>query len=260
MLLIDEMEATGRWLFRWRSYLPLVTVVLLLVSLRHFAYPFGSHKWDEAWETLCLAFSFLGLGLRVATVGYAPKGTSGRNMKKQKAEQLNMTGMYSVVRNPIYLGNFLIGLGIFLFPRVWLLPVVYALLFALYYERIVFAEEVFLRHKFGRRFEDWAAKTPAFLPRPSHWKPPASRFNFRKVCRHEHQTLYAIILVFYALEVSGDYLLNHKLFMDPAWNAVAILATVFFITMRILRKCTPVLNDRERETTDSGPSQYGLPG
>jgi len=245
MLLIEEMEATGRWLFRRRSYLPFVTIVLLFVALNHFTYPFGSHRWDQAWELLCFPVSFAGLALRVVTTGYAPKGTCGRNMKTQVAEQLNTTGMYSIVRNPLYLGNFFIALGMFLFPRVWWVPLVYTLLFTLYYERIVFAEEVFLRRKFGRLFEDWAAKTPAFVPRPSHWKPPASPFNLRKVLRQEHQTLFGIVAVYYGLEVVGDYVVDHELFVDAAWNVAMALAAAFFLTIRVLRRYTTVLKDRK---------------
>jgi protein-S-isoprenylcysteine O-methyltransferase Ste14 len=254
MQLIDEMEATGRWLFRWRSYLPFVTVVLLFVALDHFTYPFGSHWWDEAWESVCLAASLAGLALRVVTTGYAPKGMSGRNMKRQVAEQLNTTGMYSIVRNPVYVGNFLIALGMSLFPRLWWIPLVYTLLFALYYERIVFAEEVFLRREFGRRFEDWAARTPAFLPRPSRWQPPASPFNLRKVLRQEHQTLFGIIVVFYCLEVVGDYFVDHELFADAAWNVAMALAVIFFLTIRALRKYTTVLKDRKPQSPDAAPS------
>ncbi|MGB8874133.1 MAG: hypothetical protein WCC75_12145, partial [Desulfobaccales bacterium] len=44
--------------------------------------------------------------------GLPPRGTSGRNTQGQVAETLNTTGIYSLVRNPLYLGNFLIWLGL----------------------------------------------------------------------------------------------------------------------------------------------------
>ena len=120
MPLIEEMEATGRWLFRWRGYLPLAALVLFAVGLQHFAYPFGSHRWDQAWELACLVISVLGVGVRVATVAVAPRRTSGRNRKGQVADTLS------------------------LFLRAWWMPVIYSLVFVLYYERIIFAEEMFL--------------------------------------------------------------------------------------------------------------------
>lgn len=91
------------------------------------------------------------------TVGYTPKKTSGRNTKKgQVADYLNTKGMYSIVRNPLYLGNFFMGLGIFLFLCIWWVEFIYTLVFMLYYERIIFAEEQFLVKKFKQQYMEWA--------------------------------------------------------------------------------------------------------
>ena len=193
MPLIEEMQSSGRWLFRRRSYVPLVMVTLLAIGVAEFRYPFGSHALDTGWEFICLGLSLAGLAARAATVGFAPRHTSGRNTSKQVADTLNTTGMYSIVRNPLYLGNYLVGLGPALFLREWWIPIIYTLVFMLYYERIVFAEEGFLREKFAQAYMDWAAATPAFVPRLRQWKRPAISFNIRKVCRQEHQTLLLII-------------------------------------------------------------------
>jgi len=51
--------------------------------------------------------------------------------------------MYSMVRNPLYLGNFFMGLAPVLFMHTWWLCVIYVLAFILYYERIIVKEEAF---------------------------------------------------------------------------------------------------------------------
>src|SRR5262245_10107591 len=119
MPLLEEFESSGSLLFRWRSYLPLVPAVLIFFGLAHFDYPFGSHLLDEIWELICLAVSFLGLAIRALTIGSAASRTSGRNTTEQVADRLNTTGMYSIVRHPLYLGNFFIVLGVVIFYRVW---------------------------------------------------------------------------------------------------------------------------------------------
>jgi protein-S-isoprenylcysteine O-methyltransferase Ste14 len=247
MPLIEEMERQGNWLFRWRSYLPLFAGVLVLVGLQHFTYPIGSHRLDQAWELVCLAVSLLGLGVRVAVVGFTPRKTSGRNTQRQVASSLNTTGVYSVVRNPLYLGNFIVGLGLSLFLREWWVPVIYALVFMIYYERIILAEEMFLRQKFGQQYTDWASKTNVFLPRFHQWVPPIQRFNVRQVVRREHQTLFGIIMLFFILEVTSELRLGHFEFDDMMWNVLAAVAAVFFIVIRVLRTFTTVLKDRETE-------------
>lgn len=245
MPMIETMEREGSWLFRWRSYLPLLVVVLLPAALPGFHYPFGSHLYDQLWEVICLAVAFLGLGLRVLTVGYAPRRTSGRNTSKQVAETLNTEGAYSVVRNPLYLGNFFVGLGAALLLRTWWLSLIYALLFMLYYERIIFAEEMFLRKKFGQAFLDWAARTPAFLPRLDRWRKPSRRFNLRRVLRREHQTLLGIILVFFAIELICEWRMGQPPLRDLLWNVIGLAGLTFSLIIRLLRSLTNILRDPE---------------
>jgi len=47
---------------------------------------------------------------------------------------------------------------------------IYALSFCLYYERIIMAEEAFLKQKFGKPYENYLRRTPAFLPNFWLWK------------------------------------------------------------------------------------------
>ncbi|MBI1987594.1 MAG: hypothetical protein HYS70_04535 [Nitrospinae bacterium] len=105
---------------------------VFLLSFIGYEYPFGSHKLDLLWEIGCLLVSMLGLSVRILTSGTVPAGTSGRNTKRQKADALNTTGVYSIVRHPLYLGNYLIALGVSLFPRSWFLPIIVSLAFILY--------------------------------------------------------------------------------------------------------------------------------
>jgi hypothetical protein len=87
MAIREEMEKYGNWLFRWRSYLPLLILPILLIALRNSEY-LERHVGNLAegfWEGFCVAISFLGLIVRCFTVGYIPEGTSGTNKRAQKA-------------------------------------------------------------------------------------------------------------------------------------------------------------------------------
>lgn len=139
MLLHQEFVQVGNWLFRWRSYVPLALLSVLLIALLQFSYPYQSHTLDTVYDFACFGVALLGLGIRVVTVGFVPHGTSGRNTRGQTAARLNTTGTYSIVRHPLYLGNFLIWLGVSLFPREWWCSAIVMLSFLLFYERIVFA-------------------------------------------------------------------------------------------------------------------------
>lgn len=246
MMLRESFEQTGNWLFRRRSYLPLILFVFLLLQLRGFHFPFGSRLLARGWEYLCFAVSLCGLGLRVYTVGFVPAGTSGRNTRAQVAEELNTSGMYSVVRNPLYLGNLLIWLGLSLFPANWWFPVVTVAAFWLYYERIMFAEEEFLRRRFGTAFEQWAARVPVFLPNFKLWQPPDLPYSLRTALKREYNGLISLILCFYILVVISDYLAAGRLVPDAAWTVILGFGLAVFVVLRWLKKRTRVLDEPGR--------------
>jgi len=236
MALREEFEKTGHWLFRWRSYLPLIVIGISLIALRTFKYPFGSEKLDDLWEILCLMVSLAGLTIRILTVGFVPKGTSGRNTKSQVAEELNTTGMYSVVRNPLYLGNFIIWLGLSLFIRLWWFSVIIILVFWIYYERIIFAEEEFLRTKFGRLYLEWADKTPAFIPKFNQWQNPAYTFSLRTALKGEYSGFFAIIATFTFMEVVGDYFITGAWEVDAMWQIILFCGLIIYSVFKIMKK------------------------
>jgi protein-S-isoprenylcysteine O-methyltransferase Ste14 len=236
MKLVEQLGATGDLFFRWRSWLPLLLVPLFLASFSGLAYPLGSHRLGLVWELACFGVSVLGLALRVATVGSAPRGTSGRNTRAQKATVLNTTGLYSVVRHPLYLGNFLIALGMSLFTRTWSLPLIVSLATLLYYERIAAREEAFLEGRFGPAFREWAARVPAAVPRPSAWRPPALPFSWERALGREFYAIGEVTTAFFVLDVLEDWTAHGRLALDPVWVVVAAAGGVFFVVMRSRKK------------------------
>ena len=245
MPLAEELQASGRWLFRRRGYLPLALLVLFAVALRHYTYLFDTRGENEVWDFACLGISIFGATIRAITVGQTPRGTSGRNRKKQRADVLNTTGMYSIVRHPLYLGNFLASLGACLFLGVWWLPLLFTALFALYYERIILAEEEFLKQRFGPPYLDWCNTTPAFFPRLGHWRPASTPFSLRKVLREEPQTFLAAIAALYALRIAADFRVDGRFEPGLVWNVMLAGSLAVFLALRLMRRFSNWLADRE---------------
>lgn len=238
MALKEQFEKSGNWLFRWRSFIPLVLVGFMAMAMVHYDYLLHSELADKIWELLCLLVSFFGLAIRVWTIGCVPARTSGRNTKKQIADKLNTTGIYSLIRHPLYLGNFFMMLGVMMFAHhIWVI-LVYTLLFVLYYERIMCAEEAFLKEKFGDEFLQWAERTPAIIPRFAHYTPPGLEFSIKNVLRREYNGFFAVLLSMFALEVASDWIVQHRLVLDPAWAILTGFGLLAWITLRIIRKYT----------------------
>jgi protein-S-isoprenylcysteine O-methyltransferase Ste14 len=241
MALHKQLERSGSWLFRYRSYLPLVILPVFLVCLASSRYLGHSHALNEWWQGCCMAVSFAGLALRVIVVGRAPIGTSGRNTRDQVAETLTTTGMYSVVRHPLYLANYLILIGFTMEFHIWWLVLLTTCIYALYYERIMLAEEAFLRARFGAAFEEWAAVTPAFIPKFSGWRPSPVPFCWRTVLQREYNAFFLIIAVFFLLDLIGDSVAERRLAIDPVWLGIFIGGFVVFALLRTLKKRTRLL-------------------
>lgn len=246
MAIRELIERQGNWLFRWRSLLPIAAVPVVVVGLLQFTYPFGSHGLDLGWEAGCFLISLTGLSLRILTLGFTPKRTSGRNTKKgQVADHLNTTGMYSLVRHPLYLGNLLMALGPALFLREWWMAALFVIAFGLYYERIMFAEEEFLRRKFGAEYLAWAERTPLLLPGRGSWQTPSRAFDWKRAVRHEHHSLSNLVLAFAALEVGGDLVLEGALVVDPAWVATLAVTLALGGAIRVVSRYTNLLRSHE---------------
>ena len=241
MKISEHFSHIGPFFFRWRGYLFLLLLPIILLSFIRFSYPFSSHIFDLIWEIGCFLISLLGLSVRVFTIGTVPRGTSGRSTSKRKADILNITGMYSIVRHPLYLGNYLMVLGVSLFPRTWFLPVIVSLAFILHYERVIFSEEEYLESKFGDEFRAWSAKIPIMIPRFKNYQPPKLSFSWKAALRREFYGLFGIIGIFFVLDIIGDLIANKKIGFDPLWTPLFIIGLVFFLIMEILKKKTRLL-------------------
>jgi protein-S-isoprenylcysteine O-methyltransferase Ste14 len=240
--LSKQFERDGNWLFRWRSYLPLLMIALFILAFLELKYSGHSNILDQSWVALCFAVAFIGLGVRILTVGYVPRGTSGRNTVRQKAETLNTTGMYSIVRHPLYLANSLMWLGVSMFARLWWFSLIVTLIFWLYYERIMFAEEMFLKSRFGDTFSRWAETTPCFIPNIKGWKSPNLTFSLKTVFKREFSTFFSIIAIFTFLKIIQDLFIGGKLVFDFVWIIVFAASLAFYLTFLILKKKTKLLD------------------
>ena len=249
----DALVGNGRFLFRWRSLLPLLLLPALALSLRESAQlnKMLGVQVEAVWACVCFAVSLTGLAIRCYTVGYTPRGTSGRGTRHLRADVLNTTGIYSVVRNPLYLGNAIIALGLVLAIKVWWLVAIVVLAGFLYLERIIAAEEEFLSERFGADYARWVERTPAFIPRPSLWRAPDLPFSWRTVLRREYHGLVVITGSFFVIDAFTDLVIERVppdewLRSDYMWPTLLVLSLVTAAILRVIKKHTRWLHERGR--------------
>lgn len=250
MALQEDFELQGNWLFKYRSILP---IVILCAGILVYIYTIGTRgalssgiiPYWKYYETLCLTIGLAGVFIRGYTVGHTPANTSGRNTQNQIADSLNRTGIYSIVRHPLYLGNFLMWLGISLLTCNAGFIAIFILIYWLYYERIMYAEEQFLREKFGTAYTQWADKTPAFLPNFKLFVKPSLPFSWKKVLKKEKNGIFALFLIFTVFDcirfwLQGNTPCNYFLIAMSAISGMA------YCILKYLKKRTQVLNEEGR--------------
>jgi len=250
MALQEELEKQGIWLFRYRGTLPLFILVIgafLYVRIKYIPGTFFLEEtaWERPYEYVCLLVSLIGLGIRIYTVGHTPRNTSGRNVTEQIAETLNTTGIYSIVRHPLYLGNFFMWLGPGLLTGNFWFIVAFIFFYWIYYERIMFAEEQFLRRKFGTIYTDWAENVPAFIPRFKNFIKPEWPFSWKKVLKKEKNGLASVFVVFTVFNVAGE-LIQHKTDYNYFFIISCIICVVLYFILKYLKRRTAILDEEGR--------------
>lgn len=245
MALVHEFERSGNWLFKRRSWLPLAFIVIGIIVL--YLTNRQAILFSLTEELIFLGVSLFGEAIRIYTVGYAPKNTSGRNTAAgQIADELNTTGIYSLVRHPLYVGNFFMWLGPVLFIRTMVFVIFFILIYWLYYERIMFAEEQFLRGKFGEIYDKYSEKVRAVIPRLRGFVKPALPFSFKSVLRSEYSSFVNIFIIFVLLDLFRNYFLSEKIYLTSMWIYIGAPAGLIWVMIRLIHKRTSWLNDADR--------------
>ena len=232
MSLRKELEESGIWLFKYRSYLPLIILPLLFHSLQT---PF-TMKTSNILLIIGLTVSYLGEFIRIITIAFVPIGTSGRNTVKQIAASLNTKGIYSTVRHPLYLGNFLIYLGPFIYTGNIYAIIIFILIFWIYYERIMFAEESYLSKKFSNEYLKWSSKTPTFIPNIILFSSINSNFSIKKILHREYSGIFGIIAIFTSIVAFRNYLFNLTPILSINWIIILLFNIIIYIYVRLLKK------------------------
>ncbi|MBU0548821.1 MAG: isoprenylcysteine carboxylmethyltransferase family protein [Candidatus Omnitrophica bacterium] len=135
----------------------IATLIVLSYSYRFFKQSTG--LFDDFLEIMGIGLILLGQLLRVSARGY-------KSENSQSGNSLIQDGPYRMVRNPMYLGLILIGLGIVLFIFQFWAFIIFVLFFTFRYFTLIRKEEGILFNNFGQAYQDYKKKTPRLFPSP----------------------------------------------------------------------------------------------
>lgn len=193
----------GDLCFRFRaiSVVPIVLICFFVFS------PNDPGKYNTLLNVLGFIIALFGGLTRMTSVGFSKPVTSGRE-NYLKAENLNTSGLYSLVRNPLYVGNFFIYNGILIaYSSIYAL-VLLNVFFVFNYYFIIFSEENFLKKQFGAEYENYLKRVPSVVPNFKEYKKNEGKFSFLKVILREKNTTFYWTLLFVVSLLLKQYKLN----------------------------------------------------
>ena len=228
------MVRLGDFFFRYRNWVfPVFYVLMFAPGPRIFG------DWRVA-VALGLVVTLLGQTVRITTIGFDYIIRGGRN-KRVYAEDLVTGGLFAHSRNPLYVGNvtMILGMGLLSNSLVYLLLMVPAFYFI--YECIIRAEERFLREKFGPGFAAYCRDVPRWGPRLRGLGDTLSAggFNWSRVLVKEYNT--TCVWLGAAVLLVGAHIYREEgaaAFSDIAfvWGVAIALVLALYFTARYLKK------------------------
>ncbi len=215
----------GNWIFRYRNYLFIILYVVIFLPSPPLLQSINITMYTG------LFLIILGMIIRGTTIGleYIVRGGNNRNIY---AKNLVTGGIYSICRNPMYLGNLLLLLGFGVFSNSALFTFIIFPIFVFIYYSIIKAEEVFLIGKFGEEFKNYQKNTNTILPDLRNIKSAFKnqKFNWGKVILKEYNSIFLYLTAILLIAVF------HEEIGTTLFAALQIALTTIYLIIKEIKR------------------------
>jgi len=194
-------------------------------------YPFGLFvlffcSLNEAFLRAGIGWIIAGVLIRLWSNGYAVKN-----------DKLTTSGPYGFVRNPLYLGTFLIAVGFVmvlksepaLLERI--VGGLFLLALSLMYYRTINAEQGMLLAKFKDAYKDYCQQVPAIIPcLIPYGKGEKWPFSLQRLFKSkEHKTIFWIFILLVVFYLKTRLLIEHKPMTEMSWTLSGIALALILL-------------------------------
>jgi protein-S-isoprenylcysteine O-methyltransferase Ste14 len=228
----------GHFFFRTRDLVFPIVLLALAFGTRPLVIG-GDWQLDRWLDAAGFAVAMSGQLLRAAVIGFAYITRGGRN-RRIHADSLVQEGIFAHSRNPLYLGNILIVVGLAIVhgsPWFYLVGIPF---FVFAYLAIVSAEEDYLTRRFGRAYEEYCRRVNRFVPSMRGLRSTLEHmtFDWKKVVRKEYGTTFAWMSGMLALAVLERAVTPGARLVPRTVQTIGIIWAILalaYVTARILK-------------------------
>lgn len=231
------MEKLGRFIFKYRNVIFPVLFFSLVLSSR----PSPGYSHIENWlYVIGIAVALAGQTIRALTIGLAYIIRGGRG-RQAYAENLVKDGVFAHCRNPLYLGNIMIVIGLGIVANSMFFYFIGIPLFIFMYLAITRAEEKYLGEKFGEEYVEYCKNVNRFIPDLSGIGKTikSMTFNWQRLVVKEYGTTYSWVVCAILLIMKNDYVRSGGQMSKPfilISSLSLVLATFLYVVARYLKK------------------------
>lgn len=221
----------GNFLFKHRTFTPIPMIILVFVLFK----PRDLGQYNMMINLAGLCVSMLGEFIRIMAVGFSFPGTSGRETYL-RADNLNTSGIYSITRNPLYIGNFFMFTGLVaVFANPWAV-LCFAVFSVVQYHFIILSEENFLMGIYGSDYEEYRGRVRKIWPTFKNYTKNRNRFSGKKVLFKEKDSVFNMLVMFILV-----MLYKEKVFYGGImnWKVYAVsggVLVIIYIIVKILKQ------------------------
>lgn len=234
------MVSIGNFFFKYRNWIFILFYAALFIPSWPLFPPAQFGHCYYCWPIgIGLFVTCLGQLIRGLTIGLAYIVRGGKEGKPY-AEGLVTEGIFNHCRNPLYVGNILMLLGVGILANSLVYVAIVIPLFLFIYQAIVLAEENFLRGKFGPGFDEYCKKVNRWFPQLKGIGKTfgSMEFNWKRWILKEHTTQFiwligiTLLLLFNYPELTG----HDKSLRNLLTACILAALLLVYILIRYLKK------------------------
>jgi protein-S-isoprenylcysteine O-methyltransferase Ste14 len=234
------MIQIGNFFFKYRNLVfPIIGVLIFIPSPLLFTAQVFGDRYYIIPLVLGITIALIGQVIRALTIGLKYIVRGGKD-KKVYAEDLVTDGIFGHCRNPLYVGNILMLLGVGIISNSLFFLLFVVPFFCFIYQAIVLAEENYLRNKFGVSYLAYTNNVNRWIPdlRGLGYTLSSMEFNWRRYLINEYNTIYmlliSILLVIFTHSPELIQLPRQQRWESFLYWFVAI--TIVYLFVRYLKK------------------------
>ena len=235
------MVKFGNFIFHNRNAIfPLFYLVLFIPSPGIFTNPIFA-------MLIGFTITLSGQTVRIVTIGlvYIIRGGKDRRVF---ADKLVTTGIFNHCRNPLYVGNILILVGLGIASNSLIFNCIATPVFLFFWQAIVMAEENYLGNKFGQEYVEYCSRVNRWMPHLKGIRKTISsmEFKWKRVIIREYNATYiwmtgAVLVVmkhFYFDDTQFDFNKN-----IPFFVLLLVVILLLYLFARYLKKTKKLVSD-----------------